>query len=101
LNNLDKALFKERIPMKLKEDENFWEYYRFTGDFFATDMKKDAKEKFGDFLEADIFAVLRESESENFRYGWLVRKADGHPYLICFFEQFEYMLILTAKVELI
>lgn len=87
--------------MKLMDDVNFWEYYRFTGDFFAVDMKKDAKEKFGDFLEAEIFAVLRESESENFRYGWLVRKTDGHPYLICFFEQLEFMLILTAKVKLL
>ncbi len=87
--------------MKLKDDENFWEYYRFTGDFFATDMKKDAEEKYGDFLDSEIFAILRESEVENFRYGWLVRKANGHPYLLCFFEQLEYMLILTAKVQLL
>lgn len=87
--------------MKLKEDENFWEYYRFTGDFFAIDMKDDAKEKYGDFLEGEIFAVMRESEIENFRYGWLIRKSDGLPYLLCFFEEFEYMLILTAKVELL
>ncbi|HUY00519.1 MAG TPA: hypothetical protein VMV49_13245 [Candidatus Deferrimicrobium sp.] len=88
--------------MKLKEDENFWEYYRFTGDFFAADIKQDAKDKFGDYLEAEIFAVLRESEEvENFRYGWLVRKANGLPYLICFFEQMDYMLLLTAKVELL
>ena len=86
--------------MKLKDDENFWEFYRFTGDFFAVDIKEDANEKFGDFLNGEIFAILRESESENFRYGWLVRKADGLPYLICFFKQFEFMLILTAKVEL-
>ena len=87
--------------MQLKDDENFWEYYRFTGDFFALDMKEDAKEKFGDFLEAEIFATLHESEIENFRYGWLVRKADGHPYLICFVEQLEYVLLITAKVQLL
>jgi len=87
--------------MKLKDDENFWEYYRFTGDFFAVDIREDAMEKFGDYLEAKIFAILRESEVENFRHGWLVRKANGHPYLICFFEQLEFMLLLTAKVELL
>lgn len=87
--------------LKLKDDENFWECYRFTGDFFVVDMKDDAKEKYGDYLEAEIFAVLREAESDNFRYGWLVRKTDGHPYLICFFEQMEFMIILTAKVELL
>lgn len=87
--------------MKLKDDENFWELYRFTGDFFAIDIKDDAKEKYGDYLEAEIFATLQEAEVENFRYGWLVRKADGHPYLICFFEQLGYMLILTAKVKLL
>ena len=87
--------------MKLKDDENFWENYQYTGDYFAIDIKEDAEEKFGDFLESEIFAVLKESEIENFRYGWLVRKANGHPYLICFVEQFEFMLILTAKVELL
>jgi hypothetical protein len=87
--------------MKLKDDDHFWDLYRFTGDFFAIDIKTDAKEKYGDFLEGEIIAILRESETENFRYGWLVRKKDGSPYLFCFFEQLEYMLILTAKVELI
>lgn len=87
--------------MKLKDDENFWDNYRFTGDYFAIDMKEDAKEKFGDYLEGEIFAVLRKSEAENFKHGWLIRKTDGHPYMICFFEQLDYMLILTAKVELL
>lgn len=87
--------------MKLKDDENFWDLYRFTGEFFTVDMREDAIEKYGDFLEAEIFAIMQESEVENFRYGWLVRKKDGHPYLICFFEQLEYMLILTAKVQLL
>ncbi|MHA1263870.1 MAG: hypothetical protein ACTSRS_01425 [Candidatus Helarchaeota archaeon] len=87
--------------MKLSEDDHFWDYYRFTGDFFAIDMKEDAQEKFGDYLEAEIFAILQESEVENFRYGWLVRKGDGRPYLICFIEQFDIISIITAKVQLL
>lgn len=87
--------------MKLKDDDHFWDLYRYTGDYFAIDMKDDAKEKFGDFLEGEIFAILQESDVENFRYGWLIRKANGLPYMFCFVEQLEYVLILTAKVELL
>jgi hypothetical protein len=87
--------------MKLKDDENFWDLYRYTGDYFAIDMKDDARDKYGDFLEGEIFAILAESEVESFRYGWLIRKANGLPYMICFVEQLEYMVILIAKVELL
>ena len=87
--------------MKLKDDKHFWDLYRFTGDFFAIDMQEDANEKYGDYLEGEIFAVLKKSEAENFRYGWLVRKEDGHPYMLCYFEEMDLLLILTAKVELL
>ncbi len=88
--------------MKLKDEEHFWDLYRYTGDYFAIDMKEDATEKYGDFLEGEIFAIMRESEGvENFRYGWLIRKVNGLPYMICFVEQLEYMVILIAKVELL
>lgn len=87
--------------MKLKDDEHFWDLYRYTGDYFAIDMKDDANEKYGDFLEGEIFAIMKEGEVESFRYGWLIRKTNGLPYMICFIEQLEYMVILIAKVELL
>ena len=87
--------------MKLKDDENFWDFYRFTGDFFATDMKDDALEKYGEYLEGEIFAILSKSEDKKFKHGWLIRKEDGHPYMVAFYEEADYMLIITAKVELL
>ncbi len=88
--------------MKLEEDKNFWDNYKFTGDFFVVDMKEDAKEKFGEFLKGEIVAELKESADENFRRGWIVRKeTDGMPYLIAFYDQLEYTLIITARVDLI
>lgn len=87
--------------MKLREDKKFWDLYRHTGDFFAYDMKEDAKEKFGDYLEGDIIARLSPSEDENFVGGWIVRKKDGIPYLISFYEQIDYIMIITARVELL
>ncbi|MHA1270491.1 MAG: hypothetical protein ACTSPY_11935 [Candidatus Helarchaeota archaeon] len=87
--------------MLLKENEKFWELYRFTGDFFGLDMKEDAKEKFGDFLEGEIIATIEESPIDEFRYGFLVRKKNGFPYLLIFLEQLDITTIITAKVNLI
>ena len=87
--------------MKLKEDQSFWDLYRHTGDFFARDIEDDAKEKYGDYLNGDIIARLSESEDENFAGGWIVRKKDGNPYLISFYEQMDYVMIITAKVKLL
>ncbi|MFX1449937.1 MAG: hypothetical protein ACFFCM_03775 [Promethearchaeota archaeon] len=86
--------------MKLVEDKHFWDLYKLTGDFFVTDMKEDAKEKYGDFLEGEIIADLKESQDDNFRYGWIVRKKDGYPYLLIFYDQLDYTLMITAKVDL-
>ncbi|NHI94308.1 MAG: hypothetical protein EAX96_17585 [Candidatus Lokiarchaeota archaeon] len=88
--------------MKLRDNKKFWDLYRFTGDFFAIDMKTDASEKFGDFLEGEIIAELTPAADENFRLGWIIRKAsDGLPYLISFYEQMDYLSIITARVELL
>ena len=87
--------------MKLKDENVFWELYKSTGDFFVIDMKVDAGKKFGDFLEGEIIAKLKESDDENFRHGWIVRKKNGIPYLILFYDQLEFTLIITAKVDLI
>jgi len=87
--------------LKLENHDKFWQYYRFTGDFFGVDMKKHAKEKFGDFLEGEIIATIEESENDEFRYGYLVRKKDGYPYLLIFIEQLDVTTIITAKVNLI
>ncbi|MBD3226601.1 MAG: hypothetical protein GF329_00300 [Candidatus Lokiarchaeota archaeon] len=87
--------------MKLKNNEAFWESYRFTSDFFGVDMKDDAKEKFGDFLEGEVIATIEESENPEFRMGFLVRKSDGYPYLLIFLEQLDVYTIITAKVDLI
>ncbi|MHA1378741.1 MAG: hypothetical protein ACTSRG_10200 [Candidatus Helarchaeota archaeon] len=87
--------------MLLKEDTNFWELYKLTGDFFVIDIKVDAGKKFGDFLEGEIIAELKESEDDNFRHGWIVRKTNGQPYLFVFYEQLDYILIITARVDLI
>ncbi|MHA1751287.1 MAG: hypothetical protein ACTSWR_04550 [Candidatus Helarchaeota archaeon] len=87
--------------MKLKEHDKFWEFYRFTGDFFGLDMKEDAKEKFGDYIEGEIIATIEESENDEFRYGYIVRKSDGFPYLFIFLEQLDVITIVTAKVNLI
>ncbi|TFF86229.1 MAG: hypothetical protein EU551_02170 [Promethearchaeota archaeon] len=87
--------------MKLKDHEEFWNLYRFVGDFFGANMKEDAKEKFGDFLEGEIVALIEESPDPEFKYGYLVRKQDGYPYLFIFLEQLDVNTILTAKVNLI
>ena len=87
--------------MKLKENKTFWDLYRHTGDFFAKDIKEDAKEKYGDYLEGDIIARLSASKDENFAGGWIVRKGNGIPYLLSFYEQIDYIMIITAKVELL
>ena len=89
--------------MKLEEEQKFWNLYRFTGDFFSVDMKKDAKDKFGDFLEGNIIAELTPSEEdEKFRLGWIIRKVtDGLPYLISFYEMPDFLKIITARVELL
>ena len=88
--------------MQLKEDKKFWDLYRFTGDFFSIDMKVDAKEKYGDFLDGEIIAELTPAEDENFRLGWIIRKVnDGLPYLFSFYEQMDHLSIITARVELL
>jgi len=87
--------------LKLKDHDKFWELYRFTGDFLGIDMKEDAKEKFGDFMEGDIIATIEESPNDEFRYGYLIRKKDGYPYLFIFLEQFDVTTIITAKVNLL
>ena len=87
--------------MKLKDENVFWELYKSTGDFFVIDMKVDAGKRFSDFLEGEIIAELKESDDENFRHGWIVRKKNGIPYLILFYDQLEFTLIITAKVDLI
>ncbi len=88
--------------MKLIDQEKFWNLYRFTGDFFSTDMKMDAKDKFGDFLEGNIIAELTPSDDENFRLGWIIRKStDGLPYLISFYEIVDILKIITARVNLL
>ena len=88
--------------MQLKDEKKFWDLYRFTGDFFSTDMKSDAREKFGDFLEGEIIAELTPAADENFRLGWIIRKInDRLPYLISFYEQMDFLTIITARVELL
>lgn len=87
--------------MKLSDDKKFWNLYRFTGDFFLKDIEEDAKEKYGDFIEGEIIAELKESRDDNFRRGWLVRRKEGIPYLIAFYEQLDYMFVITARVDLI
>lgn len=87
--------------MKLKNHDGFWESYRFVSDFFGIDMKDHAKEKFGDFLEGEVIATMEESETPEFRMGFLVRKEDGYPYLLIFLEQLDVYTIITAKVNLI
>ena len=88
--------------MKLQDENKFWGLYRFTGDFFSVDMKKDANNKFGDFLEGNIIAVLTPSGDDNFRLGWIIRKdTDGLPYLISFYEMADLLKIITARVELL
>ena len=65
-------------------------------------MKKDAKNKFGDFLDGNIIAELTPSEDEKFRLGWIIRKeSDGLPYLISFYEMPDLLKIITARVELL
>ncbi|MHA1784905.1 MAG: hypothetical protein ACTSVY_11740 [Candidatus Helarchaeota archaeon] len=84
------------------EEKKFWALYRFMGDFFAVDMKKDAEIKYGDFLNGNIIAELTPDEDKNFRLGWIIRKvSDGLPYLISFYEQVDQLTIITAKVELL
>lgn len=87
--------------MKLSEEDKFWELYKSTGDFMVVDIKEDAKEKYGDFLQGEIIAELKESKDDNFRYGWIVRNTEGIPYLIAFYESLDFMLIITAKVDLV
>ena len=87
--------------MKLKESKLFWDLYRHTGDFFTLNMKEDAKEKYNDYLDGEIIARLSASKDENFAGGWIVRKGNGIPYLISFYEQVDYIMIITAKVELL
>ncbi|MHA1144641.1 MAG: hypothetical protein ACTSRW_07885 [Candidatus Helarchaeota archaeon] len=87
--------------MKLEEDQKFWDLYRHTGDFFARDIKEDAREKYGGYLKGDIIARLSPSDDENFACGWIVRKEDGIPYLISFYEQMDFIMIITAKVQLL
>ena len=89
--------------MNLVDEKKFWNLYRFTGDFFSVDMKKDAIKKFGDYLEGNIIAELTPSaKDENFRLGWIIRKpTDGLPYLISFYEMADLLQIITARVDLL